>query len=69
MLKWLISVLGDELTILKELLPDKGKWSVLVPLQMGEDGHWQGEVLNKRKENVIVTYDQKTGVTVTKKEV
>lgn len=64
-----IGSLGDELTILKELLPDKGKWSVLVPLQMGEDGHWQGEVLNKRKENVIVTYDQKTGVTVTKKEV
>ena len=61
--------LGDEIARLKELLPDKGKWSVLVPLQMGEDGHWRGEALNKRRENVIVTYDQKSGVTVTKKEV
>ena len=61
--------LGDEITRMKELLPDKGKWSVLVLLQMGEDGHWQGEALNKRKETMVVKYDRQTGVTVTKKEV
>ncbi len=60
--------LGDEINRLKELLPDKGKWSVLVPLQLGEEGHWQGEALNKRKETMTVNYDHQTGVTVTKKE-
>lgn len=64
-----IGSLGDEITRLKELLPDKGKWSVLVPLQKGEDGHWRGEALNKRKETMVVKYDIQTGVTVTRKEV
>lgn len=61
--------LGDEITRLKELLPDKGKWSVLVPLQLNEDGYWHGEALNKRQEIMYVKYDRLTGVTVTKKEV
>jgi CRISPR-associated endonuclease/helicase Cas3 len=61
--------LEEEITRLKELLPDKGKWSVLVPLQMGEDGYWRGEALNKKKELMVVKYDRQTGVTVTKKEV
>ncbi|MBK5274774.1 MAG: CRISPR-associated helicase Cas3' [Desulfuromonadales bacterium] len=61
--------LGDEITRLKELLPDKGKWSVLVPLQLDADGHWSGEALNKRKEAMMVKYDRQTGVTVIKKEV
>lgn len=60
--------LGDEITRLKELLPDKGKWSVLIPLQQDEDGYWSGEALNKRKETMTVKYDHQTGVTVTKKE-
>ena len=60
--------LGDEMTRLKELLPDKGKWSVLIPLQQHEDGYWSGEALNKRKETMTVKYDHQTGVTVTKKE-
>ncbi|WP_223907400.1 CRISPR-associated helicase Cas3' [Geobacter sp. AOG1] len=60
--------LGDKITRLKELLPDKGKWSVLVPLQLSEDGHWRGEALNKRQEIMEVKYDRQTGATVTKKE-
>ncbi len=60
--------LGDEITRLKELLPDKGKWTVLVPFQQGEDCCWRGEALNKRKETMLVEYDQQTGVTVTRKE-
>lgn len=60
--------LGDEITRLKELLPDKGKWTVLVPLKQDEDGRWRGEALNKRKETMLVEYDRQTGVTVTRKE-
>ena len=61
--------LGDEITHLKEMLPDKGKWTVLVPLQQDENGCWRGEALNKRKETMVVEYDRQTGVTVTRKEV
>jgi len=60
--------LGDEIARLKERLPDKGKWTVLVPLQYSEDGRWRGEALNKRLEVIGLEYDQLTGVTVTKKE-
>lgn len=60
--------LGEEIARLKEQLPDKGKWSVLVPLIQGEDGRWRGEALNKRGDAVVVTYDRQRGVTVTGKE-
>jgi CRISPR-associated endonuclease/helicase Cas3 len=61
-------VLGDAIARLKGQLPDKGKWTVLVPLQQGEDGRWRGDALNKRQETMVMEYDQLTGVTVTKKE-
>ncbi|HIJ95856.1 MAG TPA: CRISPR-associated helicase Cas3' [Desulfuromonadales bacterium] len=60
--------LGEEIARLKELLPDKGKWSVLVPLIQGDDGRWCGEALNKKGDSVVVTYDRQRGVTVTGKE-
>lgn len=60
--------LGEEIGRLKEQLPDKGKWSVLVPLLQGDDGRWRGEALNKRGDSVVVTYDRQRGVTVTGKE-
>lgn len=53
---------------LKERLPDKGKWSVLVPLSQATDGRWQGLALNKQSMTMIVEYDQLTGVVVNKKE-
>jgi CRISPR-associated endonuclease/helicase Cas3 len=61
-------LLGEEIARLKELLPDKGKWSVLVPLIEGEDGRWRGEALNKRDEPMVVAYDRQRGVSVTGKE-
>jgi CRISPR-associated endonuclease/helicase Cas3 len=61
--------LGEEISRLKERLPDKGKWTVLVPLSQDEYGHWRGEALNKKDEIMVVEYDQQTGVTVTRKEV
>jgi CRISPR-associated endonuclease/helicase Cas3 len=60
--------LGDAINRLKEQLPDKGKWTVLVPLQQSEDGRWRGEALSKRQEIMVLEYDPLTGVTVTKKE-
>lgn len=53
---------------LKERLPDKGKWSVLVPLSQGADGRWQGMALNKENKTMIVEYDRLAGVVVNKKE-
>jgi len=60
--------LGDAIARLKEQLPDKGKWTVLVPLQQCEDGRWRGEMLNKKQEIMVLEYDRLTGVVVTKKE-
>lgn len=53
---------------LKDMLPDKGKWSVLVPLSKGNDGVWRGEAQNKKGAAFILTYDQAIGVTVGKEE-
>jgi len=60
--------LGDSIAKLKEQLPDKGKWTVLVPLQHGDDGRWRGLAMNKKQETVMLEYDPQTGVTVKKKE-
>lgn len=61
-------VLSAEVARLRERLPDKGKWSVLVPLIQGEDGRWRGRALNKRGVTVVLGYDPLTGVTVGEKE-
>jgi CRISPR-associated endonuclease/helicase Cas3 len=61
-------VLGDEIARLKEQLPDRGKWTVLVPLRSNEDGTWSGEALSKAQEIMDIKYDPRTGMTVTKKE-
>jgi CRISPR-associated endonuclease/helicase Cas3 len=60
--------LGAAIVHLKEQLPDKGKWTVLVPLQLCEDGRWRGDALSKRQETMVLEYDPLTGVTVTNKE-
>ena len=60
--------LGVEVTRLKEQFSDKGKWTVLVPLEQAEDGHWRGEVVDKKQEIVVLNYDALTGLKITKKE-
>jgi len=60
--------LGEEISSLKEMLPDKGKWSVLVVLQQDENGHWRGKALNKKNETVLLEYDRLTGVKIITKE-
>ncbi len=49
---------------LKSQLPDKGKWSIVVPLVECERGCWQGTALNKKKHRVTVEYSRTKGVTV-----
>ena len=60
--------LADAVIRLKETFPDKGKWSVLVPLSEGEDGRWRGHAVDNRQSPVILEYDRITGVAVSEKE-
>jgi len=53
---------------LKDRLPDKGKWSLLVPLVHAEDGSWQGEALDGKGRQVALVYNRETGLTVSAKE-
>lgn len=54
--------------MLKQSLPDKGKWSVLVPVVPINDGCWQGEALDKDGKSVIVTYSRAQGMAIMRKE-
>lgn len=53
---------------LKQGLPDKGKWSVLVPLTSNDDDYWRGEAFDKDGKAVVVTYKRDEGVTISRKE-
>ena len=61
-------MLKAEIEKLNAHLPDKGKWSVLVPLICDNDGIWRGQALDRRGNIVLLAYDRSTGVVVTKKE-
>jgi len=62
------SVLKEAVGKLKLELPDKGKWSVMVPMTQHDDETWQGEALNKKGDLIIVTYSRTRGISVTSKE-
>lgn len=47
---------------LRERLPDRGKWSVLVPLTENATGIWQGIARGPGGEAVTVQYDTTTGL-------
>lgn len=53
---------------LKLTLPDKGKWSVLIPMMKQRGGNWRGEAVNKKGRRVILLYNRIVGVTVIDKE-
>ena len=53
---------------LKATLPDKGKWSLLIPMVDQGDGDWRGEAINKKGRPVIVFYSRTQGVRVIDKE-
>ncbi|HEY3373637.1 MAG TPA: CRISPR-associated helicase Cas3' [Candidatus Aquicultor sp.] len=62
-------VLRSEIEQLKARLPDRGKWSILVPLSIGKDGIWRGKALNKKGVEVILSYNHATGIIVNEEEV
>jgi CRISPR-associated endonuclease/helicase Cas3 len=60
--------LRAEMSRLKAHLPDKGKWSIMVPLLPNVDGTWRGDALDKRGRAVVLSYDPERGVAVTRVE-
>jgi CRISPR-associated endonuclease/helicase Cas3 len=60
--------LKEAMEKLKLTLPDKGKWSVLVPMTQSDNETWRGTAINKNGDTVTVTYSQTTGISVTSKE-
>ncbi len=53
--------LKKEIKACKEKLPDKGKYSVLLPLTKNENGSWIGTALDKKGEENNYTYDANIG--------
>ncbi len=54
--------LADASQSLKIHLPDRGKWTVLIPLTEGEDECWQGYAKNIQDERVTLLYSPDTGL-------
>ena len=48
----------------REVMPDKGKWCLLIPLSLGEGGIWHGQACDGNGNIVRVLYDAERGLTV-----
>jgi len=59
--------LGEAINRLKQELPDKGKWSILVVMEQREDGKWQGFAKDRCGMPVVLVYNATTGLTVSPK--
>jgi len=46
----------------REQLPAKGKWGVLLPLVLQEDAMWRGVARNEKGESVTVYYTRELGL-------
>jgi len=60
--------LRTEVEKLKSRLPDKGKWSILVPMTRGDDGKWYGPAKGGNGRAVVLSYDHAIGISVSRKE-
>jgi len=47
-----------------DTMPDKGKWSVVIPLKKIDQGVWQGEAINYSGDCVKIVYDSTIGLSV-----
>ncbi|MGB6065521.1 MAG: CRISPR-associated helicase Cas3', partial [Desulfomonilaceae bacterium] len=47
-------------------MPDRGKWSILVPLRQEETGRWTGRAINKSGKDVLISYSPEIGLDVTR---
>ncbi len=59
--------LGEAVNRLKQALPDKGKWSILVVMEQREDGKWQGFAKDRRGMPVVLVYEKTAGLIVSLK--
>jgi len=59
--------LGEAVNRLKQELPDKGKWSILVVMEQREDGKWQGFGKDRHGKPVVLVYDKTAGLIVSRK--
>jgi CRISPR-associated endonuclease/helicase Cas3 len=53
----------DAISVTKEQMPDKGKWSVLLPVKSG-DGIYSGSAKNKNGKKIFFSYDSKIGLRI-----
>lgn len=53
---------ADALEQYKQQLPAQGRWGVLMPLQLGDDGRWRGTARNDKQETVGFTYTEYCGL-------
>lgn len=58
--------LGEAANRLKQELPDKGKWSILVIMEQREDGKWQGFGKDRHGKSVVLVYDRTAGLIVSR---
>ncbi len=47
----------------EQTVPDKGRWSRLLPLRPADDGHWEAEVIDVRGRTVLLRYVPNLGLT------
>ena len=47
---------------LKMTMPDKGKWSVVLPLEQVDDNLWQGTAINKDGDEMRISYSREMGL-------
>ncbi|MCD4771764.1 CRISPR-associated helicase Cas3' [archaeon] len=50
------------------LMPDKGKWAVIIPLSEANEGQWRGDAINERGEGIQVIYNSITGLSIQENE-
>ncbi|MBF0180639.1 MAG: CRISPR-associated helicase Cas3' [Magnetococcales bacterium] len=54
--------LQAEVVAMRDGLPDKGRWSLLVPLVPGGEGWWQGQVVNAARQPLKLYYHPRWGL-------
>ena len=47
-------------------MPDKGKWSILIPMSPAGNNEWTGVAVDEYNNEVQVRYNQKMGLSVEK---
>jgi CRISPR-associated endonuclease/helicase Cas3 len=54
----------DAISVTKEHMPDKGKWSVLLPVQSNDKIHFSGSAKDKNGKQIFFSYDSKIGLRI-----